>query len=1691
MTFRPKLIASALMLCCGAAFSANETSYYNIVGIETSSGLNWPGMVSTIYDMYLTQDAVTCTDGAWSLKVGTDTYKPAGFGKIAAGTSTGRCFGSVEATPEGLYGLVKDYWVDLMNSGNLTLGTDIDLAELSEDGGTCVANHKPLPYKSSKTFFGGNHKISNLCYETSEMRGPVGFFESIENTLMQDFTIERARIAVNGVANGSYYPAGAVAGTLNLVTMENVKLTNVTVNAPIAGGVAGLVMNSSIKKVVNGSNVSIGNSVTVAEPLKEIIYGADKLSLVSPYGVFLGGVAGISVRNDKNDTVYTLDEVSIAVKIRNSATESRSALGGAVGFSFSSLDKFRNINVVNGGTTTDPVASRISGGSAMGGLIGYSSLYYENNSPIAEEKSVVKLDKSSFTGEIGEASSPDIIAVGGLVGRDSLLAFTKFEIVNSTANISFEDEVKSAGRYRYFAGGILGYGNNCASSNRNTDFVVIEKAKSTGSMMVSASDKAVENLHVDVTMGGIAGAACIAMENRGFKDNSSSVSLTSKVKTTGDSITVGGMIGSIFVADAKGASLTGLNYTGKITVEDSLSESFVGGVLGQFREAEGGRTVTFKNVYVSADGGTLVDYKLLAPADPKLDKPIGTRIGGVCGYCKETGVSEKIGIMGGISVEGGNNYAGDLLYVGGIMGYTHNPSVSLMIEKTFTQGDMMVDAAATSTKVGYLVGYGLATQQKGSYTFRSNYHYSENDNVDAFGFLSDTDAQGDGLGAGWISNENISYNIRNGLESTYASNDLHNGFATKSEMKTRNFAGELNRVFSSIDDEAYAWCYEAGTYNDLPFVTGKNVTAVSPSNTVDYFVSFYDYDGITLLQTPEKVPEGKSATPPENPVREGYTFVGWDKSFDNVMTDLSIVAMYDINRYWVVFHKEDSTVIYGTNSDESTYPYGAIVEDPDADRYASRLAKEGYTFVGWNDSTHYVGVTQDLYIYPVYKVNKYTLHLLDDEKNPIQSGLVPFGTELSLPESAEKEETEEFSYTFDSWKMADGGEIPTTMPAHDIAVVATFKAEKKSYPVTFLDYDGTPLGDPQMVEYGESATFPVYEDTENKRIYAWSNADVSNITGPKTVTAQVKFKITFKMTEDSVYHEEWITNGFDISFVNDQVLDRDTADGLMYTFIGWEPEIGVVDGPAVYTARYESEPYEIPPSSSSSEPSSSSSVIVVANDMIAASRLEPSGHAVRLVYSTQKVDPAVKTQVRLVVDGAEGFAVDTVLVDSLTSSSSTGIWETISAPDGDVVAKLYVENQFVVDSSVQKLVLKAEKDVNVWDWKMVSLADVKSEDVDWNGDATFYWWDEQNPIGDYWQYKAFLGGDADPALGYWYGTENGIALTRERAADTRDSLIRWELDSLYSGWNMVANPYGWYVMLDTAAAAKEGIHFWRWDDESSQYKPTDIVGPYEAVWAKSAKKVTWEVSSEPIYDFARKDVPSSGKVAALRKDAARTSLSNWSVVATLKGENGKEDSWNVLGVGAKDEIMEKAPMGMGKYVRLAIMDGKSKLAKSVKTVADEYEWTLKVSASGNSDGELSFDGVDALNQMGLSMYVTVDGKTKEVKGSAPLMIALSKTSREVSVRVAPAGKSVASRMSGFSAVQLGDGLQVGFDAPESLAGTTASYALTDVKGKVISSGNFKASAGTNSLNLKTPKSGVYFVQLKLGSQKASAKVFIK
>lgn len=74
----------------------------------------------------------------------------------------------------------------------------------------------------------------------------------------------------------------------------------------------------------------------------------------------------------------------------------------------------------------------------------------------------------------------------------------------------------------------------------------------------------------------------------------------------------------------------------------------------------------------------------------------------------------------------------------------------------------------------------------------------------------------------------------------------------------------------------------------------ENATKHFNESAVESFtVTFVDYDG-TVLKT-ETVEIGNSATAPADPERENYIFTGWDNSFDNVTTDLTVTAQYERN----------------------------------------------------------------------------------------------------------------------------------------------------------------------------------------------------------------------------------------------------------------------------------------------------------------------------------------------------------------------------------------------------------------------------------------------------------------------------------------------------------------------------------------------------------------------------------------------------------------------------------------------------------------------------------------------------------------------------------------------------------------------------------------------------------------------------
>ena len=143
---------------------------------------------------------------------------------------------------------------------------------------------------------------------------------------------------------------------------------------------------------------------------------------------------------------------------------------------------------------------------------------------------------------------------------------------------------------------------------------------------------------------------------------------------------------------------------------------------------------------------------------------------------------------------------------------------------------------------------------------------------------------------------------------------------------------------------------EDAVYPEVPYVKGMNfeywrgpINNVMSDRTVkaiyglaEYLVEFKDWDGTVLYSTITFYEEGVVA--PAVPAREGYTFVGWDTDFSEVLSDMTITALYKKDKITITYIGNDGNVLSETEvvNDKEDYP---------ADYTAPTL--EGYEFKEW------------------------------------------------------------------------------------------------------------------------------------------------------------------------------------------------------------------------------------------------------------------------------------------------------------------------------------------------------------------------------------------------------------------------------------------------------------------------------------------------------------------------------------------------------------------------------------------------------------------------------------------------------------------------------------------------------------------------------------------------------------------------
>ena len=361
--------------------------------------------------------------------------------------------------------------------------------------------------------------------------------------------------------------------------------------------------------------------------------------------------------------------------------------------------------------------------------------------------------------------------------------------------------------------------------------------------------------------------------------------------------------------------------------------------------------------------------------------------------------------------------------------------------------------------------------------------------------------------------------------------------------------GPVAKIVVSVPDNFTAGEYEV----ELKEIVLVNASIQSISvndytfkwSIVDTFTITFDSNGGTSVESITQ-DNGTVITPPANPTREGYTFIGWEPALPETMPigGLAVKAQWVINKYTLTY------VIDGQEYSKSEVEYNATItqlDDP---------VREGYTFSGWSEipatmPAHDVEVTGS------FIVNSYTLTYIVDG-NAYKTLTVDYGTAIT----PEAEPTKE-GYTFSGWS-----EIPATMPANDVEISGSFTVN--SYTLTYI-VDGNAYKT-LTVDYGTAITPEAEPTKEGYTFSGWSEIPATmpahdvEVTGSFTQNIYILDENSdnadvLKQAADvavqlkrTIKADEWSTICLPFTATGEQVKTAFGDDVQLASFTGWESE---------------------------------------------------------------------------------------------------------------------------------------------------------------------------------------------------------------------------------------------------------------------------------------------------------------------------------------------------------------------------------------------------------------------------------------------------------------------------------------------------------------------------------------------------------
>jgi hypothetical protein len=311
--------------------------------------------------------------------------------------------------------------------------------------------------------------------------------------------------------------------------------------------------------------------------------------------------------------------------------------------------------------------------------------------------------------------------------------------------------------------------------------------------------------------------------------------------------------------------------------------------------------------------------------------------------------------------------------------------------------------------------------------------------------------------------------------------------------------------------------------------TGKSSSSVVSSSAVSsiaeevYFtVTFLDVNGGTLfvdkvLRSGTAVYEGDTPTKPST---EGfdYVFEGWDRKLTDVQENFSTSPTFITNAktFGVYFKNWDGSKVFDTSTYYKGHPFFGIQENP------TRPADNSFTysFIGWNtdkDATDVIdltaySVTQDTYLYAIYASTKidYTIVFYNYGKT-VDTQTLHYGDPVSYQGSETISRAEDYkgTYRFLGWNTQEDAAQELDMTAvkvtGNMSFFAIYELTRKTYTVTFYDYDQTTILQQETYESDATPTYtkatPTRPSVSNTYTFTGWNKPLVAVTGDATYYA--------------------------------------------------------------------------------------------------------------------------------------------------------------------------------------------------------------------------------------------------------------------------------------------------------------------------------------------------------------------------------------------------------------------------------------------------------------------------------------------------------------------------------------------------------------------------------------------------------------